>query len=781
MRTDLYDNSVFTFQLVYNVNMVKQKNRNKPDPHAVREANKYEHPIPSREFIIKEIEKADVPVNMNRLISLLDISNRRDIESLRRRIRAMERDGQILRNRRGAYCLLNKMDLEQGVVSAHKDGFGFLIPEQGEKDLFLSAKEMRAVLHGDRVIARIIGEDRRGRLEGAIVEILERKTTRVVGRYTHSDSGVGFVTPDNKRFTQNIIVPEEQLYGAVDGQIVVVQLLEYPTKFRQAVGRVIEILGEHLDEGLEIDVAIRSHGLRQEWSHMVEIETENLTAHVPESAKKGRVDLRDTPLVTIDGEDARDFDDAVFCEPTKNDGWRLLVAIADVSTYVKTKTGLDAEARERGTSVYFPERVIPMLPEVLSNGLCSLNPKVDRLCMVCEMNISADGDMNNYKFYQAVMRSHERFTYTDVAAILVDKNAKLIQQHEILVPHLESLYALYKVLKVTRQSRGAIDFETTETKIQFASNRKIEKIVPVYRNEAHCLIEECMLAANVAAASFLNNNNIPTLYRNHKGPTNDKLNDVRSFLKELGLELTGGKDPDPADYAKLLASISGRVDQRLIQTVMLRSLSQAVYDNKNIGHFGLAFESYAHFTSPIRRYPDLMVHRAIKHIVDGKKPEKFYLNAMQMHELGMHCSAAERKADEASWDVIDWLKCEFMQEHVDEEFTGIITGVTGFGLFVELEDIFVEGLVHVTALGNDYYKFDSVHHRMIGEHSNRIFRLADKIKIRVVRVNLDERQIDFELVDKDDLPDSRTRLKEKKNNKSNKPKSNKRKKNRKRK
>ncbi|MFV2061816.1 MAG: ribonuclease R [Gammaproteobacteria bacterium] len=748
--------------------MVKHIKINSDDPHASREANNYEHPIPSREFILKEIEKAGVPVNMNRLINILEISNRRDIESLRRRIRAMERDGQIMRNRRGAYCLLNKMDLEQGVVSAHKDGFGFLIPDQGDKDLFLSAKEMRAVLHGDRVIARIIGEDRRGRLEGAIVEIVERKTTRIVGRYIHSSTGVGFVTPDNKRFTQNIIVPEEQLYGAVDGQIVVVEMLEFPSKFRQAVGRVIEILGEHLDEGLEIDVAIRSHGLRQEWSQMVEIETENLTAFVPESAIKGRNDLRNTPLVTIDGEDARDFDDAVFCETTKS-GWRLLVAIADVSSYVKPGTGLDAEARERGTSVYFPERVIPMLPEILSNGLCSLNPDVDRLCMVCEMNISSNGEMTNYKFYQAVMRSHCRFTYTDVAAILVDNDDKLIQQHQNLVPHLKSLYDLYKVLRVSRQSRGAIDFETTETKIQFGDNRKIEKIVPVYRNEAHCLIEECMLAANVAAAGFLNNNKIPTLYRNHKGPGKDKLNDVRSFLKELGLELSGGLDPEPADYAKLLASIAGRVDQRLIQTVMLRSLSQAVYDSKNIGHFGLAFESYAHFTSPIRRYPDLMVHRAITHLVDGKQPEKFYMNEKQVHELGVHCSAAERKADEASWDVIDWLKCEFMQDHVDEEFTGIITGVTGFGLFVELEDIFVEGLVHVTALGNDYYQFDAVHHRMIGEHSNRIFRLADKVQIRVVRVNLDERQIDFELADKDELPDNRARIKDKK--KSKKPKS----------
>jgi ribonuclease R len=754
--------------------MVKRRKNNITDPHASREASKYDHPIPSREFIINEIEKAGVPVNMNKLITLLGIKNRRDIESLRRRIRAMERDGQILRNRRGAYCLLNKMDLEHGVVSAHKDGFGFLVPDEGDKDLFLSAKEMRAVLHGDRVIARVIGEDRRGRLEGAVVEVVERKNTRIVGRYTHSDTGVGFVTPDNKRFTQNIIVPEEQLFGALDGQIVVVEILEFPTKFRQAVGRVIEILGEHLDEGLEIDVAIRSHGLRQEWSQMVEIETEHLTAHVPESAKKGRIDLRDTPLVTIDGEDARDFDDAVFCETTNN-GWRLLVAIADVSSYVKPGTGLDAEARERGTSVYFPERVIPMLPEVLSNGLCSLNPDVDRLCMVCEMNISSDGEMTNYKFFQAVMRSHCRFTYTDVAAILVDKDETLIQQNQKLVPHLDSLYALYKVLKVSRQTRGAIDFETTETKIQFDDNRKIEKIVPVYRNEAHCLIEECMLAANVAAASFLNKNKIPTLYRNHKGPTKDKLNDVRSFLKELGLELTGGTDPAPSDYGKLLSSIAGRVDQRLIQTVMLRSLSQAVYDSTNIGHFGLAFDSYAHFTSPIRRYPDLMVHRAIRHLVDGKKAEKFYMNDRQVHELGMQCSAAERKADEASWDVIDWLKCEFMQEHVGEEYTGIITGVTGFGMFVELEDIFVEGLVHVTALGNDYYQFDSVHHRMIGEHSNKIFRLADKIQIRVVRVNLDDRQIDFELVDKDELPDSKTRAKEKKRNKPKKDKNNNRK------
>jgi len=722
-----------------------KKNKSGKDPFAEREAQKYENPIASREFILDMLEKAGVPMRLEEIASILKLTDDTQKHALHRRLRAMERDGQILFNRRKQYCLTSKMDLITGRVIGHPSGFGFLVPDKGGDDLYLSAREMHALMHGDRAVVREVGLDRRGRREGVLIEVLERSCEHVVGRL-FIESSMGFVVADNKRIHQDILIPSEEFHGARHGQIVSLEIVEYPTRHRQAIGRVVEIIGDHMAPGMEIDIAIRSYDLPQEWPAEVETEVKNLTDMVLEQDKCGREDLRDLPLVTIDGEDARDFDDAVFAE-RQGKGWRLIVAIADVSHYVKPDTALDAEAENRGTSVYFPERVIPMLPEIISNGLCSLMPQVDRLCMACEMSISATGQLKKTCFFPAVMHSHARLTYTKVAAMLVDKDPALRKQHESLLTPLEVLYDLYKTLLKSREKRGAIEFDTTETRIVFGEQQKIERIVPLVRNDAHRLIEECMLMANVATAEFLEKNKIEALYRIHESPSEDKLVDLREFLGELGLTLAGGNKPEPKHYTKLLSTIHERHDAHLIQTVLLRSLKQAVYGPDNLGHFGLAYEAYAHFTSPIRRYPDLLVHRAIKHIVSGKKASNFRYNAQEMEMFGEHCSMTERRADEATRDATDWLKCEYMLDKLGEEYDGIITSVTNFGIFVELSDIYVEGLVHVTSLKHDYYHFDPVHHRLIGERMGRMYRLGDPVRVVVTRVNLDDKKIDFELSD----------------------------------
>lgn len=716
----------------------------KKDPYQTREAQKYDNPIPSREFIMLLLEQSEQTLSREQIATTLKLESEEQVEALRRRLRAMERDGQVLFNRRGGYGLVSKMNLVRGRVIGHADGFGFLVPDEGGDDIFLSARQMHACLHGDRVVARISGVDRRGRREGSIVEVLEHANHHVAGRY-YFEKGVGFVVADNKRINQDILVPEEQAHGATDGQLVVVEIQEYPSQRHQAVGRIIEIIGDHMAPGMEIDVAIRSHDLPQEWSALVEAECDTLPVEVPEEAKQGREDLRQMPLVTIDGEDSMDFDDAVFCEP-RGKGWRVVVAIADVSHYVQPGSALDAEAGLRGNSTYFPGRVIPMLPEELSNGLCSINPKVDRLCMVCDMEVSEKGKLGKYRFYPAVMRSHARLTYNKVAAMLVDNDQALRAEYHEVVPHLEHLYKVYNVLLEQREKRGAIDFDTTETRIVFGEGKKIDTIVPVVRNDAHKLIEECMLLANVATADYLSSHKIPIIYRVHDKPKLEKLTALREFLGELGLSLKGGDKPEGKDYGELLALIKGRPDAHLIQTVLLRSMNQAVYSPDNHGHFGLAYEAYTHFTSPIRRYPDLLVHRAIRHILSGQPVDEFRYGMEDMLILGEHCSMTERRSDDATRDAMDWLKCEYMMDKVGQDFDGIITSVTGFGLFIELSDIYVEGLVHVTGLGDDYFQFDPSHHRMIGERTHKIYRLGDKVRVQVARVDLDDRKIDFDMV-----------------------------------
>ncbi|MGE3920626.1 MAG: ribonuclease R [Gammaproteobacteria bacterium] len=724
--------------------MSKRKKKIK-DPFAAREASNYENPIPSREYILEYLRKRGVPAKLPEVISDLALEESEQKEAIRRRLRAMERDGQIVFNRRGGYGLVTKMNLVPGRVIGHRDGYGFMVPDDASKDLYLSAHAMRLLFDGDRILARVKGIDRRGRREAEVAEILERRTENLVGRF-YIENGVGFVVPENGRITQDIVIPPGQEGKAKNGQYVLVHIITYPTARNQAMGKVLEVLGEHMAPGMETDVAIRSWALRSEWPDDVKTETQCLTEVVAEPDKRKRVDLRTKPFVTIDGEDAKDFDDAVYCEKRSRGGWLLYVAIADVSHYVKPNTALDLEAKERGNSVYFPSRVIPMLPEVLSNGLCSLKPNCDRLSLVCEMTISAKGKMTGYEFYEAVIHSHARMTYKNVAAILVEHHKARRKQYAKLLPYLENLYALYKILHEKRAARGALDFDSIETKVVFGANRKIKEIVPVIRNDAHRLIEECMLMANVAAANFLEKNEIHSLYRIHEGPSPDKLADVRKFLAEVGLSLRGGDNPSPKDYARLLEDTEGRPDQYLIQTVLLRSLSQAIYTPENKGHFGLSYTAYTHFTSPIRRYPDLIVHRAIKHVLQRKSKKKFYdLNTLS--KLGEHCSITERRADEASRDVLSWLKCEYMKDRVGEEYDGIITGVTSFGLFVELKDIYVEGLLHVTSLNNDYYIYDSTKHRLRGERTGKNYRLADPIKVRINRVDLDERQIDFDLVE----------------------------------
>lgn len=735
------------------------------DPEAKREASNYENPIPSRELILKHLEERGAPATREQLLTEFKLFAEDEQEALKRRLRAMERDGQVIYTRRGAYAPVDKLDLIRGRVIGHRDGFGFLAPDDGGDDLFLGTSQMRLVFDGDRALARVTGVDRKGRREGSVVEVAERAHETLVGRY-YNESGLGRVVADNPKIPQEILIPPSKQGNAKHGQFVEVRIEQWPTLFRQAQGEVTNVLGDYMAPGMEIEVALRSYDIPYQWPTAVEKEAKKISPEVAEKDKKKRVDLRDLPFVTIDGEDARDFDDAVYAVTTKQ-GWTLYVAIADVSHYVKLGSALDEEAENRGTSVYFPEQVIPMLPEVLSNGLCSLNPLVDRLAMVCEMNINKKGEMTHYFFYEAVIHSHARLTYNKVSQLLEKPNsteAKFMRQE---MPHLmqplKQIHALYKVLLAARHKRHAIEFETQETRIVFGADRKIKEIVPTVRNEAHRLIEECMLCANVAAALFLMSHEVAGLYRVHDGPTEEKQQKLQAFLSSLGLSLhTGSADPKPADYANLLEQIKDRADFSLIQTVMLRSMGQAHYTPDNNGHFGLNYEAYTHFTSPIRRYPDLLVHRAIRSVIRSKKQSEhvrrvgatslvktmiYPYDEQRLDKLGEHCSLCERRADEATRDVVNWLKCEYMQERVGETFSGIITAVTGFGIFVELSDIFIEGLVHVTALPGDYYHFDAIHHLLKGERSGRTFRLGDTVEVIITRVDMDDRKIDFDLAE----------------------------------
>jgi ribonuclease R len=720
--------------------MKKNKNIRNQDPFLEREREQYEHPLPSREFILQMLEEQGAPVHEEDLCALLHITHG-EAELFTRRLRAMERDGQLMRNRKGALCMVDKLDLVKGKVQGHPDGFGFIIPEDGSEDLVLSAKEMHKVLHGDTVMVRVAGMDRRGRREAKIVEVLESANARLVGRL-YEEHGIQFVVAENRRISQDILVAAGGAGGAKQGQVVMVEILQQPSKYAQPIGRVVEILGNYADPGMEIEIALRKHDLPYEFPRDTKHQAEQFSPTVAPEDYAGRESVAQLPLVTIDGETARDFDDAVYCEP-HGKGFRLVVAIADVSHYVQPGDALDKEALTRGNSVYFPRRVIPMLPEELSNGLCSLNPQVERLCMVCDMQISKKGEIEKYRFYPSVMFSHARLTYTQVAAMLADGNGPEARQFAEVLPHVRNLHALFQTLLEAREKRGAIDFDTVETQMIFNDQGKIERIVPVVRNDAHRLIEECMLAANACTADFLQKKNHPVLYRVHEGPTPEKLEAVREFLKEFGFQLGGGEEPQAADYSRLMDKIKGRPDAPLLQTVLLRSLRQARYNPDNTGHFGLGYEAYTHFTSPIRRYPDLLVHRAIKAALAGKQ----YKPKEKWEVLGEHCSMTERRADDATRDVEAWLKCFYMREHLGSVFDGTISSVTGFGIFVSLDDIYTEGLVHVSELGADYFHFEAAKHMMLGERTGKRYRLGDRVRVKVVRVDMESTKIDFTLVE----------------------------------
>jgi ribonuclease R len=719
--------------------MVKSKKIK--DPFAEREAQKYENPIPSREFILQYLDERGKPATQEDIESDLQIEAPDQVEALRRRLIAMTRDGQLLKNRKGAFGPLASMELIAGRIIGHKDGFGFIEPDDGQDDLFISPRQMRAVFHGDRVLARVSNVDSRGRREAIIVEVLEHNTQQVVGRL-RLEAGTAYAEPSNLRVNQDILIPLDELQGATNGQMVVVGITSFPSIHHRPTGKIVEVLGDHMAPGMEISVAIRNHDLPNTWPDDVQLEAARFPAEVAEEDIKGREDFRQMPFVTIDGEDAKDFDDAVYCEPRDKGGWTLYVAIADVSHYVKPNSPLDREAYQRGNSVYFPGRVIPMLPEVLSNNLCSLNANVNRLAMVCEMSIHPSGRITRYRFYEGVIKSHARLTYTQVHAMMEKKDRRMREQKKEFVPHLTHLYDLFKVLHDARQKRGAIDFDLPETKIVFGKDRKIEKIVPYERFNSHRVIEECMLSANICAARFLEKNEQPALYRVHQGPTQEKLNDLRRFLQEMGLKMPTNREPLPADYATILRAVADRPDANMIQTVLLRSMSQAVYQPENKGHFGLAYDAYTHFTSPIRRYPDLLVHRAIRHLLRHKSAAG---DLVQLGRAGEHCSMTERRADDATREVSDWLKCEYMMDKVGQEFDGIISGVTNFGVFVELREVYVEGLVHISSLPDDYYQFDPIKHTLHSDRSGKRYRLGDAIRIQVARVDLDQRKIDFAL------------------------------------
>ncbi len=721
--------------------MKKKTSLRLQDPYLQRETQRYEHPLPSREWITEMLEDRGVPLKTESLAILLDIAEH-EMPFFERRLTAMARDGQILINRRGMVCAAEKLALVKCRVEAHKDGFGFAVPltPDGQGDFVLPARQMRGLMHGDTVTVRPAGTDRRGRREGQVLDVIERAQKTVVGRLM-IEHGIAMLSPEDSRLPDSILLEPDSVGKAKPGQVVVAQIDAYPDAHRPAVASVVEVLGNYADSGMEIEIAVRQHHLPHQFSTACEKAAAKIPSAVRKTDLKGREDLRDLPLVTIDGESSRDFDDAVYAEK-QGRNFRLVVAIADVSHYVKPKDAIDADALDRATSVYFPRRVIPMLPESLSNGICSLNPDVDRLCMVCDMVFTYAGNLKSYRFYPAVMRSHARLTYTQVWDWIQNGSDNPLK------PHIDTLYKLYQILLKKRRQRGAMEFETTETEMIFDKQGKIKRIVPVVRNEAHRLIEECMLAANVCAAEFLLKHQHPAIFRNHSGPTPEKLATLREQLGLLGLSLGGGDKPTPLDYAALFAQTADRPDRELIQVMLLRSMQQAVYEPENSGHFGLAYPAYTHFTSPIRRYPDLLVHRAIKAVLSGSR----YNPAENWSALGIHSSQCERRADEASRDVENWLKTYYMQDKVGEVFSGTVSGMAGFGLFVTLDDIHIEGLVHISELGEDYFNYRAETMSIEGERSGLRFSMGDKVVVQVARADLDTRKIDLMLISGGSLP-----------------------------
>jgi ribonuclease R len=716
------------------------------DPFSERESQKYIKPIPSREAILAYLSHASQLLTIEALASGLELAGAENLSALDKRINAMLRDGQLLLNRRGGLAVAEKADLISGTVIANADGFGFLRRDDaGGEDVFLSPSQMKQVLHGDRALISITGQDRRGKPEGMIANVLERRSPKVVGRFLE-EKLFGVVAPDDRRIHQDIQIPHGASMHAKPGDVVVAEITEPPTSHRPPIGRVVRIFGSDIGPQHAVDLAIESFDLPTEFPADVLAEAARVAIDVTPAQMVGRVDLRRLPLVTIDGEDARDFDDAVWCEPNKTGGYKLIVAIADVAAYVAVGGAIDAEAQRRSTSVYFPSRVLPMLPENLSNGMCSLKPEVDRLCLACELSIDAEGNIKRSKFYKAVMRSAQRLSYNLVWQALGEQSPEACKRVENVLPQLQYLYALYKALDGARRRRGAIEFEGQEVKFAFDEAGEIKMVTQATRNDAHKLIEECMIAANVAAAKFLSKAKVPALYRVHASPPMLRYEDAREFLASMGVRLPAHEQLSPGDITKVLRAARARPDGSLIEAILLRTQSLAVYKASNDGHFGLALDAYAHFTSPIRRYPDLLVHRAIYHALDSKETDQYHYTPAKMEDFGKQCSSLERRADEASRDVNERLKCAFLEKHIGEDFNGIVTGVTSFGAFVEIDDMRISGMVHVTQLPNDYYHFDPQKHRLSGERTGMGISLSDKVRIKVLRVDTTERKIDFKLI-----------------------------------
>lgn len=719
------------------------------DPMAAREAARYENPIASREAITEWLSEAPGPQSLREIAEGLDLTADDRLEPLSRRLAAMVRDGQLLLNRRGGYAVARKLDLVAGTVIANPDGFGFLKCEDGGEDLFLPPGELRKALHGDRVLASVTGVDRRGRREGAIVEVLEHRLTRLTGRYSER-ARIGIVVPDDRRVLTEVLIPPDENNGAREGQLVVVEVTEPPQGGRPPVGRILLVLGDRLTPSLVVQAAIHGHDLPHEFPREALAEAADVPLEVPAAEVRRRVDLRKLPLVTIDGEDAKDFDDAVWCEPNA-EGFRLVVAIADVSHYVRPGTSLDDEATKRATSVYFPGFVVPMLPETLSNGICSLMPKVERLCFACDMQVDFEGKVTRSEFYEAVMRSHARLTYTQVWKAVgeadTEAGAEAIAHIGSLMPQVQRLHQLYQVLAKARTRRGAIEFESSEVRFVLDNTGEVVQAGMLERNDAHKLIEECMIAANVEAAKFVAGKQVPAPYRVHPRPPEAKYADLLEYLSEFGLSLPAWGRVEPRDFTRLLKKVRERPDAALLETVLLRSQSLAVYQTDNQGHFGLALEAYAHFTSPIRRYPDLLLHRAIKHALDAGRDTGFVYSAKDMAALSLHCSEKERKADEVEREVDERYRSAWMEKHVGDEFDGVVSGVTNFGLFVELAESKVNGLVHVTQLPQDYYHFDPLRRSLAGERTGLRFRLGDPVRVLVLKASVEDRRIDFRLVE----------------------------------
>ena len=715
------------------------------DPCAERESDRYDRPIPSRLAILNLLEENGELLPEAQIAQALGLGEAVDLDALHKRLSAMVRDGQLLRGRRGRYALTRKLDLIPGTVLANAEGYGFLRPEEGGDDLYLSPQQMRKVLHGDRILASVVSVDRRGRYQGAIVEVLQRRSPRLVGRVM-IENGVTWVVPDDRRIHQNIMIRSAQVQDVCPGQIVIAEIVEPPSSNHVPVGVIRMVLGASLKPSLLVEMAIASHDVRAVWPEEVVREASGIATQVMSMECDGRVDLRALPLLTIDGADARDFDDAVYAEPMRDGTWRLVVAIADVSHYVGIDSALDKEALERSTSTYFPGFVVPMLPEALSNGICSLNPQVDRLCLACDMQIDATGTVTGSRFYRAVMRSCARLTYDQVWQA-VGMHDPLVRDElaDVLEP-LEHLHALYKIMVAQRRQRGAIDFEVPEIRFCLDADGEVVPLGASERHDAHKLIEECMITANVQAAMFLQKKNMPTLFRVHEAPPSEKYADLQQFLCEFGLKLPSLDEVRPGDFADMLRLVQDRPERELIAGVLLRAQSMAAYQVDNRGHFGLALSAYAHFTSPIRRYPDLLVHRAIAHVLDGGSSSNYHYTNMHMTSMATHCSQRERCAEEAERDVNERFKCAWMSRHVGCEFDGVITGVTSFGLFIELEESRVSGLVHISQLSNDYYHFDPKGHVLEGERSGTRFRLGDYVRVQVLKASLEDRKVDFRLV-----------------------------------